>query len=424
MQRPRRVVAADERDLETQFVQPVVSLDVAEPPFTYQRTQRALDGRAQPRDYGLTTAEIGVAPGHLALERRSDLAFEIRGGEVDLLQDGVHHRAGQRAAWHVGQSERDRAQAIESRVGRHVGSGRRPNLLVRDEGLLRFASDRGQSMDGTGDARIGHTAPSDVEDAVEAGRVETRGGVRFVVPLDGLRFSDALDRDLVAERLEGGNHLSVGVPTGAVRGNEPGRATVEQKPRQRRMLGILDADPPQHGLVLCPCQGHVEEAEILTAALVELHLLVDGEVSSFVADVDRALATHGVVEERDFARVRPPVPHERTEDDGKLEAFAPVDGDDLHRVGIRLKPAGALLALGVARRVVDPSAQPRRHGGRTEPFGHACLVEQLRDVAQVRHEALSRSLGQHATRHAVGAADRLEERCDALVAQESGPLVQ
>ena len=174
MQRPRRIVAADERDLETQFVQPVASFDVAEPPFTDQRTQRALDGRAQPRDHGLPTTEIGVAPGHLAIERRGDLALEVGGGEVHLLQDGVDHRAGQRSSRHVGQSERDRSQAVESGIGPQVGGGRRPHLLVRGEGLLGFASDRGQSVERAGDARIGHPAPSDVEVTVEAGRAEPR----------------------------------------------------------------------------------------------------------------------------------------------------------------------------------------------------------------------------------------------------------
>ena len=57
--------------------------------------------------------------------------------------------------------------------------------------------------------------------------------------------------------------------------------------------------------------------------------------------------------------------------------------------------------VAVPRRIVDAPAQPGGHGGRPEALGHAGLVQQLRDVAQVGHEALAGRARQHPLGHLV-----------------------
>ena len=59
-----------------------------------------------------------------------------------------------------------------------------------------------------------------------------------------------------------------------------------------------------------------------------------------------------------------------------------------------------------------------------EALGHAGLVQQLGNVAQVRHEPLARRARQHPLGHLVRAADGLVERGDALVTQQRRPAVQ
>ena len=95
-----------------------------------------------------------------------------------------------------------------------------------------------------------------------------------------------------------------------------------------------------------------------------------------------------------------------------------MDGDHLHCLGIGLEAPGPLLVLGVPGGIMDAPAEPGGHGGRSEALGDARLVQQLGDVAQVRHETFARGTCQHPLGHPVRATHRLEERGDALVAQQ------
>ncbi len=131
-----------------------------------------------------------------------------------------------------------------------------------------------------------------------------------------------------------------------------------------------------------PRQRDVQQAQVLAASLLDLHLLMTGKVVPLVPDVDRALlGVSGVVEHRDVAGLGVAIPCVGAIDDGELETLAAVDGDHLDGVGVGLEPASPFLALRVALDVVDTPAQPGGQRGRAEPLGHAGLVEQLGHVA-------------------------------------------
>ncbi len=191
------------------------------------------------------------------------------------------------------------------------------------------------------------------------------------------------------------------------------------------MLAVGGAGPPEHRLVPGTGERHVQETQVLAALFFELHFLVHREAVPVVPHVDGApVVFGGVVEHGHVGLVGATVPGEGAEDDRELEALAAVDRDHLDRLGIRFQTAGALLVVGVPFGVVDPAPEPGGHGRRTQPLGHARLVEQLRDVPQVGHEALARGSPQHASGYAVRAAHRLEERGHALVTEQRSPLVQ
>ena len=52
------------------------------------------------------------------------------------------------------------------------------------------------------------------------------------------------------------------------------------------------------------------------------------------------------------------LPQVRAVDDRELEPLAAVDGEDLHRLGVGLEPAAAVLVAGVLAGFVDPPPQP------------------------------------------------------------------
>ncbi len=208
-------------------------------------------------------------------------------------------------------------------------------------------------------------------------------------------------------------------------GTTPSGSRSKSRARQGRVLAVRGAGPPQHRLVAGAGQGDVEQAQVLAAALLDLHLLVAGELVPLVPDIDGAFVGVGrIVEHRDVAGLGVPVPHVGAVDDGELEALAAVDGDDLDGVGVGFEAAGPFLVVGVTFGVVDPPAQPGGQRGRAEAVGDSSLVQELGDVAQVRHEALTRRTVEHTPGDALGTADRFEQRRDPLVAQQCGPAVQ
>ena len=212
---------------------------------------------------------------------------------------------------------------------------------------------------------------------------------------------------------------------GAVRAHHAKLVPVEQEPGEWGVLAVVRPHPPEDRLVLCPCQGDIEQPQVFAALLDELVLLVDGETVAVVPDVDRAhVPVVPVVEDRHLDRRRIAAPHVGAEHDREFESLAPVDRDHLHRLGVRFETARPLLVLGVAFGVVDPSTQPAGHGRRAQALAHARLVEQLGDVAQVGHEALTGRTGEDASRHVVGAADLLVEGGDPPIAQQGRPSVE
>ena len=96
----------------------------------------------------------------------------------------------------------------------------------------------------------------------------------------------------------------------------------------------------------------------------------------------------------------------------------------LHRLGVALEPAAALLVVVVLRRLEHALAQPRRQRGGAHLLGHRRGVEQLADVPEVGHPPLAVDHREHAGRQALLQRDRLHQRRDALHAQHARPVMQ
>src|SRR5439155_22045125 len=147
------------------------------------------------------------------------------------------------------------------------------------------------------------------------------------------------------ERLEAGDDLLVGRYRPAVGGDGAVVGAGEEKPAEGRVPAVPRSGPPGHRLVLSPGQGDIGQAEILTPLLGDV--LVPMAIESrapLPAHVDgAAVAGIGVVED---GSSRPGevagLPQVRGVDDGELEALAPVDGEDLHRLGVGLEAPAAL----------------------------------------------------------------------------------
>src|SRR5438445_11136936 len=152
------------------------------------------------------------------------------------------------------------------------------------------------------------------------------------------------------------------------------------------MPAVPGPGPPDHGLVLGPGQGDVGEAEVLAPLFGDVLVPVAIEIGApLAADVDgAAVARDGVVEDR---RGRPGevarLPEVGGVDDGELEAFAPMDGEDLYCLGVGLEAPAALLVVGVFSGLGDPLPQPGGEGAGAELGGGGGGVEELADVAQV-----------------------------------------
>ena len=174
-------------------------------------------------------------------------------------------------------------------------------------------------------------------------------------------------------------------------------------------------------------QRHVEEAEVLAATLLELHLLMMGEAVPFVC---RRRSCAGC----------------RWSGSWNIGTSMSCRGRPSHMYGqntignssplLRWIVITCTASASDSRRRARSSFSPSRAASwirrpshvamavGPEALGHAGLVQQLGDVAQVRHEPLARRARQHPLGHVVRAADRLVERGDALLAQQRRPAVQ
>ena len=124
------------------------------------------------------------------------------------------------------------------------------------------------------------------------------------------------------------------------------------------------------------------------------------------------------------AGIRDRLPEVGVVDDRELEALAAVHRQHLDRLGVALQPAAALLVAAVLRGLEHSLAQPGSQRGRSHLLGHRRGVEQLADVAEVGHPALSVDHREQAGGQALLQGDRLHQRRDALRAQHPRPVMQ
>ena len=307
-------------------------------------------------------------------------------------------------------------------VRRTVTAGSSSSDVSCSSGSLPIA---GWSWTALRDARVRHAAPSEVERTIEDGRLERRW--RTGVPLPSLigRDADALDRHPGPSAVTAASTASSVGRRRTVRAHHALLVAVEQQTGQRRVLAVTGAHPPQNRLMLGTGERDVEQPQVLAPFLDQLVLLVDGEAVALACDVDGArVPVVLVVEHGNLDRGGVAAPHVGAEHDRELQPLAPVDRDHLDRLGVRFETSRPFLVLGVAFGLVDAPTEPTGHRGRAQAVGHPGLVEQLGDVPQIRHGALTRWTGEDTGRHIVGAADLLVEGGDAPVTQQGGPLVQ
>ena len=179
--RAARVVAADQRQLEVELVEPVGARDVAQRDAARHRPQRRLDRRAQARDDAREVAELDPPPRLRGGDLLDQLQVEIRRREVRRLEDAVDQRPDLDPDRHVGEQRRHRSQ----RIGAVVLDRRRVRRgLVVDDGLLRLAR-HPRLVGAGGDVAERGPPPPPVQLAVERGRRQLRRRGHVARPGDG-----------------------------------------------------------------------------------------------------------------------------------------------------------------------------------------------------------------------------------------------
>jgi hypothetical protein len=98
------------------------------------------------------------------------------------------------------------------------------------------------------------------------------------------------------------------------------------------------------------------------------------------------------VEERDLLVANEAVEVHRQVDHRVLQTLAPVNGDDLHRLGVALQPPRPLAAAAVATAL---PAEPLQQRGQAKPLAVGDVVQHLADVVQVGEVTLAARTGQH-----------------------------
>ncbi len=282
-----------------------------------------------------------------------------------------------------------------------------------------------------GERRVRGAAPVGVDRTVEAGDGQVGGCVLRVGPHGERARHDLLDGDASAGALAQLDE-TLAQPLVARRGPcSEGRhravvLALEDQPPEGRLLRVEGGHPPHDRLVLRPGERHVEQPEVLAALLDPVPLLVLLERRAGAGHVDPPLAARlQVVEDDGRLLVGDParLPHVGVVDDRELEALAGVDRQHLHRLGVGLEAAAALLGAPVGGRLGDPLAHPGGEGGDAQPRRGRLLVEQLADVAEVGEQALAEVATEHPLGERGRAGDQLQQRRHARAAEHAGPHV-
>ena len=247
-------------------------------------------------------AEVDVAPRHLAVQRVADRRGQVGRVEVDVARRRRARpcRPGHRRACRPDRS--GTAPSPCSATERRSPRRRAPtgDVLVGRQLPLRLAADGRLVVQRAGDARVRGPAPADVERAVEDRRLELRRASGVDLPPRRRRA-----RPTRSTETTGPTPASAASTAASVRRlravgadhavGRPGRRAVGPA----ASAGCPGAGPPQDGLVAGPGQRDVEQAQVLAPLLLELQLLVVGEVVALAPDVDGAPVGVGrVVEHR------------------------------------------------------------------------------------------------------------------------------
>ena len=186
-----------------------------------------------------------------------------------------------------------------------------------------------------------------------------------------------------------------------------------EKPGERGALGLIHPPPGDHAAVLRAGERHVEEAKVLGELFApgrRARRLVRLEVEHLPVAFRPALVVGGVPVPAP-GRI-PGVPGERQEDDGKLEALRPVHGEDPDERFVALDPELRILVAGPRLRA--PPAEPPREGGGRRPQVRLRLLEELRQVPDVREPPRPVPVAEQAGRAPLRFHEAAKERADPL----------
>ena len=129
---PTRRVAAGERQLEVQLVQPVGARDVAQPHAVDERPERRLDRGPQPGDDRRPVAEVHRPARQRPATCSRQLGVEVGRREVGRLEDRVHERAERGAARAFAEQQRQR----RARAGSTGAAASGSSSTTRSSGSL------------------------------------------------------------------------------------------------------------------------------------------------------------------------------------------------------------------------------------------------------------------------------------------------
>ena len=291
---PGRVVAAGERQLEVELVEPVAARDVAQPAAAEQRAERRLDRRGEPVDHVRRLADLDRRRACTASIRAASSAARSGAAKsaaskhaVDERADADAGRASRRAATARARSAACRSSSpATADAGAATGSS---SSITCSSGSLPTC---GSCVRGR-DVAVGGAPPAEVEVAVERARPRASPAAGRRRPTRTRPRRTARSTEMHPRRVPASSWnravaaASVGV-TDPAGGTLPSASRANRSRPSARVAAVPRAGPPDDRLVARARQRDVRQAQVLAALLGLVLRAVRRVVRPVHPDVDHA----------------------------------------------------------------------------------------------------------------------------------------